>query len=316
MKTLKSDPQVVFLSSLIYRLLLITYPKNFQHEFSSSMVQVFRDCCLRSFHTSGLHGMISLWSLALVDYIKSVFKEYTYKRVLISASHFTRLSGWSLVLGSITFLISVIAKKLISGRLISSDPNNYYSRPIDLFLVFLPYILIPTAMLLLTIGLIGLRQLYSPRASLLGKVGLVAGIVGSGLTLVTCLLFDGVSGLSLFLVNNQVGGWWFWDLATLALLVLFCGIFIFGIDAVKHRLLPRWNFIPILAGITFPVRILLGYLQEGTTVGFSRWRVDISIINPYMLILTTFGLIALGYLLMSDATQEEQLVLGKPGTMG
>ena len=67
MNTLKRDPRVVFFSTLMYRLLLITYPKDFQREYASCMAQVFRDCCLRAFHTRGLPGMLSLWSLALID---------------------------------------------------------------------------------------------------------------------------------------------------------------------------------------------------------------------------------------------------------
>jgi hypothetical protein len=119
-------------------------------------------------------------------------------------------------------------------------------------------------------------------------------------------------GFSIYFGNNQIGGDWLSNLAALGVFLLFGGIFIFGIDAVKRQLLPHWNFIPLLAGVMYPVRILLGYLQEATTSGWSRWRVDISMINIPMLIITFFNLIALGYLLMSDAPREEKLLVGKP----
>lgn len=309
MNPLKSDPQVVYFSTLVYRLLLITYPKDFQREYASHMAQVFRDCCLRAFHTRGLPGMLSLWILALVDYVKSAFEEYTHKGAHLNTKRFIRLSGWALILGTFTFLTSLFVEFLISGHGSAADPNNYYSRPIDQFFALLPNVLIPSTMLLLIIGVMGLYLLYGPRAGLLGKVGLVIGIVGGVLALTTCVAGDSY-GLTLFLLSNQVGGWWLMDLDMLAMFLLFGGIFTFGIDAVKRQLLPHWNFIPILAGALFPLRIMVGYLQEATTEGFYRWRVNIQMINTPILIITSIGLIALGYLLMSDAPREERLVMG------
>jgi len=122
------------------------------------------------------------------------------------------------------------------------------------------------------------------------------GITGGGLALTTCLAGDPF-GLTQFLVYNQTGGWWLWDLGMLALFLLFGGIFTFDIDAVKRQLLSRWSFIPIMAGALIPLRILAGYLQEATTEGFNRWRVDMNMINILTLIITSLGLIALGYLL-------------------
>jgi hypothetical protein len=309
MNTLKRDPRVVFVSILMYRLLLITYPKDFQREYASSMAQVFRDCCLRAFHSRGLTGMLSLWNLALVDYIKSAFEEYTSKGVHMNTARFIRLCGWALIVGTTTFHTGLRVQMLSSGHGSAFDPYNFYSRPIDKFLAVLPNILIPSAMLLFTIGVMGLYLRYAPRAGLLGKAGLVAGITGGVLALATCLAGDPF-GLTLFLIYNQTGGWWLWDLGMLALFLLFGGIFTFGIDAVKRQLLSRWNFIPIMAGTLIPLRILAGFLQEATTVGFNRWRVDMNMINTLMLIITSIGLMALSYLLMSDAPQEGQLVMG------
>jgi hypothetical protein len=181
----------------------------------------------------------------------------------MNTSRFFRLSGWALILGTAIFLTALLVVVPISERSVSADHNNYFSRPIDQFLVGLPDLLVPSVMLLLTLGVMGLYQRYGPRASLLGKAGLVASMVGGVLGFATCMA-DGSFGLTQFILN-QVGGWWLGDLAMLALFLLFGGIFIFGIDAVKSRLLPRWNFIPILAGALFPLRILAGYLQEATT---------------------------------------------------
>jgi hypothetical protein len=224
MRTSKSDPQAVFFSTLMYRLLLITYPKDFQREYASSMAQVFHDCCLRAFHTRGFLGMLSLWSVTLVDYIESAFVEYTRKGVHMNTSRFIRLGGLALILGTATFLTGLLVEVMILGHGSASNPNNYYSRSIDQFLAVLPYILMPSAMLLLTIGVMGLYLRYGPRASLLGKAGLVAGTAGGVLALATCIA-GGSFGLTQFLLSDHIGGWWLWDLAMVAMCLLMGGIF-------------------------------------------------------------------------------------------
>jgi hypothetical protein len=57
------------------------------------MVQVFRDCCLRSYRLHGLPGMLNLWIHTLLDYFKSVVEEYMQKGIHMSKSTFIRLSG-------------------------------------------------------------------------------------------------------------------------------------------------------------------------------------------------------------------------------
>jgi len=310
MNIVKSDPRVVHFSTLIYRLLLITYPKDFQQEYSSSMSQVFRDCCLRAFHTRGLPGMLSLWSLTLTDYIESAFEEFTRKVTHLNLSRFIRLSGWALILGTAMFLTGVLVGRLMSWHGSAFDPFNLYSRPIDQFVEVLSYILIPSAVLLLTIGVMGIYLLFGNKAGLLGKMGLQAGMVGGGLALATCL-GGGKGGLTQFLLYNQVGGNLLWDLGMLGMFLLFGGIFTFGIGAIRHQLRSLWKFIPLIAGALIPLRILLGYLQEATTEGFYRWSLDMQIANTPILIITSLGLMALGYLIVNDAPKEEHIVIGK-----
>jgi len=312
MNIVKSDPRVVYFSTLMYRFLLITYPKDFRQEYSCSMAQVFRDCCLRAFHTRGLLGMLSLWSLTLTDYIESAFEEFTRKAAHLNLSRFVRLSGWALILGTAMFLTGVLVGRLRSWHGSAFDPFNLYSRPIDQFVEVLSYILIPSAILLLTIGVMGLYLLYGTKAGLLGKMGLEAGMVGGGLALATCL-GGGNFGLTQFLIINTIGGFLLFDLDMLAMFLLFGGIFTFSIAAIRHQLRSSWNFIPLIAGALIPLRILLGYLQEVTTEGFARWSLDMQMANTPILIITSLGLMALGYLIVYDAPKEEHISIGKTG---
>jgi hypothetical protein len=93
MKSKSNDPSPVSLSLSLYSMLLATYPSRFRHEYGPHMVQVFRDCCLRSYRLHGLPGMLNLWIHTLLDYFKSVVEEYMQKGIHMSKSTFIRLSG-------------------------------------------------------------------------------------------------------------------------------------------------------------------------------------------------------------------------------
>jgi hypothetical protein len=50
------DALAVRLSVRIYELFLNIYPKSFQREYGPHMLQVFRDCSIRSFEREGSTG--------------------------------------------------------------------------------------------------------------------------------------------------------------------------------------------------------------------------------------------------------------------
>ncbi len=106
MKNISDDPSPVAFSISLYDVLLAAYPTGFRHAYGPHMAQVFRDCCLRSYSQGGLPGMLNLWTLILLDYTKSVVEEHLQKGFHMSKSTFIRMSGWSLVLGAITFMVA------------------------------------------------------------------------------------------------------------------------------------------------------------------------------------------------------------------
>ncbi len=132
MNVLKRDPRVVIFSIWVYRLLLLAYPIDFQHAYAACMAQVFRDCSLRAYHTRGLLGMLSLWKLTLVDYIKSAFEEYT-SIIHLNPSRFILFSGWAFILGTSTFLSGFFINLMISDHGNPYESYNFFSRPVDQF---------------------------------------------------------------------------------------------------------------------------------------------------------------------------------------
>jgi hypothetical protein len=81
-------------------------------------------------------------------------------------------------------------------------------------------------------------------------------------------------------------------------LLYFLGLVVFGIAAVRDKLLPRWNALPILTGIWIPI-LFIGTFQM-------EWEAT-EYISLGAFLLTGIGLVGLGLLLKSDIYEEVEL---------
>jgi hypothetical protein len=283
MKYKSNDPSPVSLSISLYSMLLATYPSGFRHEYGPHMAQVFRDYCLRSYRLDGLPGMLNLWTLTLLDYFKSVVEEHLQKGIHMSKQKFIRLSGWSFVLGAITFMVAW----LISIRDVPEyNPNNFRSKPIDLYFEYATAILLPATFLLLLVGMIGLYLRYRNNTNGFGKFGLIMGAIGGVLTFVAAIP----------LVISEAE--WSWTAWMVGSFLYFLGLVFFGISAVRGNLLPRWNALPILTGIWFPILFIVTSQMDWESTEFIALGV---------FLVTAIGLAALGLTLKSDTHEEVAL---------
>jgi len=283
MKNLTNDPSPVALSISLYGMLLAAYPTGFRHEYGPHMAQVFRDCCLRSYRQAGYPGMLNLWIFTLIDYIKTVFEEHMQRGMNMYKSTFIRLSGLALALGAVTNMISW----LISIRDVPEyNPNNYLSKPIDLYLEYVIAILLPVTFLLLMVGMIGLFLRYRKDTNGFGNFGLILGVLGGVINF----------GAAIPLFTN--GPDWSWTVWMVGTLLYFLGLVVFGIAAVRDKLLPRWNALPILTGIWIPI-LFIGTFQM-------EWEAT-EYISLGAFLLTGIGLVGLGLLLKSDIYEEVEL---------
>ena len=200
----------------------------------------------------------------------------------MSKSKFIRLSGWSFVLGAIAFMVALLSS---SRDVPAYNPNNAASRPIHLYMEYAEAILIPTSMFLLMVGMVGLYQRYKQETNGFGRISLVIGMAGGAISTVIAL----AASLQLEFIGSDFG--WFLWMGGLSL--YFLGLVAFGIAALRVHLLPRWNVLPIITGIGFPLLLLLTMLFEGGEVS------DVILFG--VMVVTTLGLIALGILLGSDS---------------
>jgi len=262
---------LIAVSVRIYQVLLVAYPIKFQQEYGSHMLQVFRDCCLRTFRQSGTNGMVRLWAVTFFDLVQSVVSEHTHKEIEMKKEmkpEDIRRSGWMLMVGGIIFVSAVYSI------------NTTWEQAISLYFL---------SMILLVFGLLGLSNRYSEKVGGWGVILLLGVILGSLTSIV------GLIGTS---VDENLGFYIFAGPA-----VLFICLSVFGLGALFTKPLPRWNMLPLIAGLGYPIFFVAAFFIAESN-GWTSWMRASTIVDHALLILPGLALIGLGYILKSDVPQE------------
>ena len=174
-----SDPGLVTFSAGTYRLLLTFYPTRFRREYGPHMAQVFRDCCLKTYRQSGLPGMFALWVRTLCDWFKTVIEEQMNRGTAMTRTKFIRLSGWGLVLAAVSLLLTFLSDSQIRAGLyrIFGAPTTASSYELYQSLSTgngrLPFFF---TVLLIILGLLGLRARYGEQAGYAARTALGVGV--------------------------------------------------------------------------------------------------------------------------------------------
>jgi hypothetical protein len=274
-----SDEAPVALSVAVYRLLLAAYPKDFREAYSGDMQQVFRDLSLRAYERN---GMLRLWAATLLDWIQSLFEEHLQKETNMSKSTFIRISGWALVLGGVGFALLFLGWFMDQYYPLAHWGDNYGG--IGYIAGFL------VAPILTTIGVFGLIARYD---KVIGTTGSRV-VKASTVILLGATLFGLVSDRIMLFGRYSETPWNFTLLGAAG--VMFC-LSLFGFFALPSRPLPRWNGLPILAGIGFPLLLIFGYLLEM----FTRFNAVAGIV----MVVQVVSMVVLGFILQGDAQTQE-----------
>jgi hypothetical protein len=140
----------------------------------------------------------------------------------MSKSRFVKLSGWALIVGAFVFLLSFLSGSA-PGFLVTS--------------------------ILMAIGMLGLRARYGNSVGSRAESALLAGVVGMVLAHAAVPILRGVEVLHLLM----------WDVESVYLLpfagpaVLLTGLTVFGLAAVRRKPLPHANWLPLFAGLWYPI---------------------------------------------------------------
>lgn len=218
------------ISERLYGLLLYLYPKKFRAAYGQQMRLTFHDACRAAYRRNGAGGLLALWLPTLLDLFKSALEERARQgEIMMSKARLIALAGPLNVLVGAVALVASLSSLISMTWTESSDNFWYFFSFFIFFLGFIPMLL----------ALIGTRLRFHQAAGIPGKLGLLLSVVGCGGMIVVAL-----AGL---LVKQ---GSWISYLAAACLLSLMIGYVLFGIDALRYRLLPRWNWLPLLAGST------------------------------------------------------------------
>lgn len=275
MSSKTQDPGIVAFSVKSYQLLLVAYPIKFQQEYGLQMVQVFRDYCLRTIRQSGNHGMLKLWMITLLDLIQSVISEHSQKETAMKQEmkpEDIQRAGWALILGAISLVIGIFS-------IVLKDSNW------SMFVVLLVFVSLP----LLVFGILGLRARYGKKVGSFGKNILLVGAILGPVT----------SILGFFLMAIYP----LWFITFMGPAILFVCLTLFGVAALYTKPMPRWNSLPILAGLSYPASMFFYIITSLLTEDWSGSSIP-DIVNILLIVMQSIALVVLGYILKADASEE------------
>jgi hypothetical protein len=182
-----------------------------------------------------------------------------------------RNSGWAFIAGAFAFLT------ILGG----SDPIAIPGSEISA--------------ILLTIGLLHLRARYGEHIGGFGRNSLLLGASGPFLVIFIAL---GLAGI--LTVTRITEGFWILIFGGPAIALL--GLTLFGLAALRSKPMPRLNWLPVLAGIWYPVFyfVLAGYLFTHNGVYPGQYQTAFNM----MYLIQFVALCALGAFLISETPQE------------
>lgn len=228
------DKHLVF--ERLYGALLCLYPKTFRESYGGQMRLAFRDACRAAYRRNGAGGLLALWLSTLLDLLKSAIVERAQQGgISMSKARWIALAGpLTILVGSMWMVASIGSFAFQTGLLGDEALVGILAMPV--FLSFIPLLL----------ALIGIRLRFHQSAGVLGRLGLalsVAGCAGVIVFMLAQLLSSDVApevGQRLWVSYAAVG----------CVLSIRIGYMLFGVDALRYRLLPRANLLPLLLGST------------------------------------------------------------------
>jgi hypothetical protein len=283
MSGLRTEAPIVRLSARLYELLLVVYPESFRIEYGPHMLQVFRDCTLRAHNEEGTIGLISLWALTLLDWLRSVVEQHLEKETLVTKDTLVRLSGWAMMIGGAASSLGFIYLVLSEGSILRR--SSVWEAVFVIAFFYGP--------IGVGLGLLGLRARYGKAISMIGKPAMLLGaLLGSILVLVG----DVVQSLPNDLADNGFG------IFTVGLFIIFITLELYGILAILRNPQERWNGLAAVAGL--PVTVIA--LIVAMTLGVSEPRpltLGIAVLSISLLAIMGVSLAMLGYQLQAETPE-------------
>jgi hypothetical protein len=199
-----------------------------------------------------------------------VFDEHLRKEIDMSKSELIKRSGWFFVAGGFAFIT------ILSGSDPLAIPGSVVSA------------------ILLAVGMSGLRQGYHERIGRLGRNMLILGSSGPA-GWVIGILFMSLKGVDAV----QKG---LWVLLFVGPAISLLGLTLFGLTALVSKPMSRLNWLPLLAGVWYPVTYVLFSIYDISQMGvFPDQYVPQLVL---MMVIQFLALCILGFVLIDDSSKE------------
>lgn len=189
----------------------------------------------------------------------------------MSKPELIKRSGWTFVAGAFAF-ITLLSR---------SDP------------IAIPGSVVSA--ILLAGGMSGLRAAYGERAGSLGRSMLLLGMLGPVLWVI------GIVSMIARVTETQVNEG-LWVLLFVGPAISLLGLTLFGLTALVSKPLPRLNWLPLFAGIWYPVTYILFSVYDISHKGvFPHQSVPAIVL---MVVIQFITLCSLGFTLIEDSSKE------------
>ena len=195
----------------------------------------------------------------------------------MSKSELIKLSGWAFLAGAFAFI------SILGGSDSIAFPGSVISA------------------ILLAAGMLSLRAGYGENVSRFGRNILLMGVIGMVLwyLVIASLAVMNNSGI---LHVTQAQGERLWIVIFGGPAVVLLALTLFGLAALGSKPMARLNWLPVVAGIWYPVFyfFLAGYLFTHNGVYPGQYQIAFNIIH----LMQFLALCVLGSILVSDSPQE------------
>ena len=194
----------------------------------------------------------------------------------MSKSESIKVSGWAFVAGAFAFIT------ILSSSHTIQNPGSVLSS------------------MLLTVGMSGLQSAYGERAGSSGRAMLLLGMLGPVIWFIVIASMAFMHSLGILTETHVREG--LWVLLFMGPAISLLGLTLFGLTALVSKPMPRLNWLPLLAGIWYPVAYVLFSIYDISHKGvFPDQYVPAIVLTVVIQFIT---LCSLGFTLIEDSSKE------------
>lgn len=189
----------------------------------------------------------------------------------MSKPELIKKSGWAFIASAIAFIT------LLSGWDPIAIPGSVVSA------------------ILLAVGMSGLRAAYGERAGSFGRSMLLLGMLGPVLWVIA------IASMAITVTKTQVTEG-LWVLIFVGPAISLLGLTLFGLAALRNKPMPRLNWLPLFAGIWYPVTYILFFVYDISRKGVfpDQYLPELEL----MIVIQFLVLCILGAVLIDDSSKE------------